>query len=338
MRRTVEWSYQLLTPAESVLLNRLSVFAGGFTLAAAEDVCDGPPLERDAVLDALDSLVAKSLVVAEVRRGTTRYRLLETIRQFAEHSLHTTGETAMVQQRYAMHFLETLTAHVVALGETEHPTGFLWMDAEFDNLRAAFEWMLVEDLDSATRFSIPMGGFGWRLLRYEAGEWPGRVIAARNDPIDEVPAELLGAAVHGPTFGGDLGLAEKLVDEALAAGAPSTPSWQGARALGRRDRARDCDEQRRPRAATHRRGAPSARARTDPRRHDLALHRMGAPPPRRHRRESSCSRGSRPTARRQGVRVLRRLDDGESDKRPGGRAGPLPTSRPTRPLAWASSS
>ena len=72
MRRTVEWSYQLLTPAESVLLNRLSVFAGGFTLAAAEDVCDGPPLERDAVLDALDSLVAKSLVVAEVRRGTTR--------------------------------------------------------------------------------------------------------------------------------------------------------------------------------------------------------------------------------------------------------------------------
>ena len=83
MRRTVEWSYQLLTPAESVLLNRLSVFAGGFTLAAAEDVCDGPPLERDAVLDALDSLVAKSLVVAEVRRGTTRYRLLETIRQFA---------------------------------------------------------------------------------------------------------------------------------------------------------------------------------------------------------------------------------------------------------------
>ena len=108
MRRTVEWSYQLLTPAESVLLNRLSVFAGGFTLAAAEDVCDGPPLERDAVLDTLDSLVAKSLVVAEVRRGTTRYRLLETIRQFAEHTLHTTGEAAILQRRYAMHFLETL--------------------------------------------------------------------------------------------------------------------------------------------------------------------------------------------------------------------------------------
>ena len=234
MRRTVEWSYQLLTPAESVLLNRLSVFAGGFTLAAAEDVCDGPPLERDAVLDALDSLVAKSLVVAEVRRGTTRYRLLETIRQFAEHALHATGETAILQQRYAMHFLETLTAHVIALGETEHPTGFLWMDAEFDNLRAAFEWMLVEDLDAATRFSIPMGGFGWRLLRYEAGEWPGRVIAARNDPVDQVPAELLGAAVHGPTFGGDLGLAEKLVEEALVAARRRPPAgkvlepWGGA--------------------------------------------------------------------------------------------------------------
>ena len=120
--------------------------------------------------------------------------------------------------------------------------------------------------------------------------------------------------------------------------APSTPRWQGARALGRRDRAHDRHGQRRSRAATHRRGAPSARARTDPRRHDLALHRMGAPPPRRHRRESSCSRGIRPTARRQGVHVLRRLDDGKSDQ-PTRRPRWPATNEPTNaPYVWASSS
>ena len=126
------------------------------------------------MFDALDSLVAKSLVVAELRNETTRYRLLETIRHFALEELHAAGEAAAVQRRYATYFSDTLMEHVVALGESEHPVGFLWMEAEFDNLRAAFEWMLGADLQAATRFCIPMGGFGWRLLRYEAGGWPAR--------------------------------------------------------------------------------------------------------------------------------------------------------------------
>jgi tetratricopeptide (TPR) repeat protein len=216
------------------LLNRLGVFVGGFTLAAAEAVCEGPAVERDHVFDAVDSLVAKSLVVADVRNATTRYRLLETIRQFALEELHAAGEADLLQRRYAMYFLDTLTGHVVALGESEHPVGFLWMDAEFDNLRAAFEWMLVADLEAATRFCIPMGGFGWRLLRYEAGGWPARVIAARADPVDAVPADLLGAAVHGPTFRGDIEAARSLAERALIAARRNPPSgdvlepWGGA--------------------------------------------------------------------------------------------------------------
>jgi predicted ATPase len=226
LRHTVRWSYDLLTPGEQALLSRLSIFVGGFTLAAAEAVCAGPAVERDDVIDALDSLVAKSLVVAEVRAGATRYRLLETIRQFAYEELDAAGETEALQRRYAMYFLDTLMGHVVGLGESEHPVGFLWMDAEFDNLRAAFEWMLVGDLEAAAQLCIPMGGFGWRLLRYEAGGWPARVIAARGDPPDEVPADLLGAAIHGPLYGGDLEGARILAERALAAGRRRPPSGE----------------------------------------------------------------------------------------------------------------
>ncbi len=179
------------------MLNRLSVFVGGFTLASATAVCASSAVERDAMFDALDSLVREVTRGSGASNETTRYRLLETIRHFALEELHAAGEAAAVQRRYATYFSDTLMEHVVALGESEHPVGFLWMEAEFDNLRAAFEWMLGADLQAATRFCIPMGGFGWRLLRYEAGGWPARAIAARADPVDAVPADLLGAAIHG---------------------------------------------------------------------------------------------------------------------------------------------
>jgi len=226
LRQTMEWSCQLLTPAERALLGRVSLFVGGFTLGAAEVVVGGPPVERSDVLDALDSLVAKSLVVAETHREPTRYRLLETIRQFAFDELRATGALAAWQRRYATYFHDALFEQIVALGESEHPTGLIWIHEEFDNLRAAFEWLLVCDVDAAMRLSIPMGGFGWRLLHYEAGEWPAKVIATRSDPPDEVPADLLGAAVHAPVNRGDIDAAQSLADRALAAARRRPPSGE----------------------------------------------------------------------------------------------------------------
>src|SRR5207237_626919 len=79
----MEWSYDLLTEPEGVLLRRLSVFAGGFDLGAAEEVCAGGVVDRRGVLDLLSALVAKSLVVAETDGTVARYRLLETVRHFA---------------------------------------------------------------------------------------------------------------------------------------------------------------------------------------------------------------------------------------------------------------
>ena len=92
LRALIDWSYDLLTDAERALFRRLAVFAGGWTLAAAEEVCAGEDIDEAAVLDLLTSLVDKSLVVAEERDGATRYRLLETVRQYARDRLLESGE------------------------------------------------------------------------------------------------------------------------------------------------------------------------------------------------------------------------------------------------------
>src|SRR4029079_15044183 len=87
LRASVDWSFDLLTEKERTLLLRLSVFAGGFTLDAAEEVAGTPPLERLEVLDLLSQVVDKSLVMAEERRDSVRYRMLETIKQYAHERL-----------------------------------------------------------------------------------------------------------------------------------------------------------------------------------------------------------------------------------------------------------
>ncbi|MEE9161913.1 MAG: SIR2 family protein, partial [Candidatus Neomarinimicrobiota bacterium] len=106
LRSTMEWSHQLLSEEECLLFNRLSVFRGGFTLEAAEEVCSGDGQESYEVLDVLSQLVDKSLVVVEQAPGSgTRYRLLEVLRQYGAERLGETGETEGVRDRHAAFFL-----------------------------------------------------------------------------------------------------------------------------------------------------------------------------------------------------------------------------------------
>ena len=95
LRGTLEWSHDLLTEPEQVLLRRLSVFSGGFTLAAVEAVCGDTPLARPELLDLLATLVDKSLVVTEKTAAGSRYRQLETVRQFGSENLDRAGETVL---------------------------------------------------------------------------------------------------------------------------------------------------------------------------------------------------------------------------------------------------
>jgi predicted ATPase/DNA-binding SARP family transcriptional activator len=142
LRAAVDWSYALLATEEQALLRRLAVFAGGWTLEGAEDVCAGGGVAAGAVLDLLAGLVHKSLVQLDERGGACRYGLLETIRQYARERLAESGETALMQRRHAAYCL-TLAAR--AEQEITGPDQLRWLDLlerEHDNLRAALAWCL----------------------------------------------------------------------------------------------------------------------------------------------------------------------------------------------------
>jgi len=104
LRASVDWSYALLTEPERVLLRRLAVFLGGFDLDAAQGVATGGDVRRHQVLDQLTLLVDKSMVVAEDSGGRTRYRLLETVRQYATEKLGESGEADAMRGRHRDHY------------------------------------------------------------------------------------------------------------------------------------------------------------------------------------------------------------------------------------------
>src|SRR5262249_23743841 len=105
LEATLDWSYQLLAKSEQVVFQRLAVFAGGWSLEAAEAVCAGEPVASDEVLELLTQLVDKSLVVMEQVDGRARLRFLEPVRQYAQRRLVRSGELVGVQRRHASFFL-----------------------------------------------------------------------------------------------------------------------------------------------------------------------------------------------------------------------------------------
>ena len=139
LRASVDWSYALLTEPERVLFRRLAAFMGGFDLDGAQSVCGGGEVERYQVLDQLTLLVDKSLVVAEDGAGRTRYRLLETVRQYAQEKLGESGEADAVRTRHRDHYT-ALAALLDAPADTDYQQRIEQAETEIDNLRAAFGW------------------------------------------------------------------------------------------------------------------------------------------------------------------------------------------------------
>lgn len=138
----MDWSYALLTDTERILFRRLAVFVGSFDLTAASEVAAAGGddfVERYSVLDQLTLLVDKSLVVAEESRGSTRYRLLETVRQYALEKLNESEEIDGVRARHRTHYA-TMAAGLNVPASTDYEQRLLQAEAEIDNLRAAFTW------------------------------------------------------------------------------------------------------------------------------------------------------------------------------------------------------
>jgi predicted ATPase/class 3 adenylate cyclase len=177
LRQAVAWSYELLGDAEKVLLERCSVFSGGFDLESGSAVCGFDQSDDYQVLDLLDALVRKSLLVADRSSGRTRFSMLETIRQFAEEQLVARGEVAEVRTAHASHFAAR-EADVLALWDSPRQReAYQWLALELANLRTAFRWAAdLGDLDDAATIATYAAFLGFLVENYEPIAWAEELI------------------------------------------------------------------------------------------------------------------------------------------------------------------
>ncbi|OBB99388.1 LuxR C-terminal-related transcriptional regulator [Mycobacterium sp. 852002-40037_SCH5390672] len=243
MRASVDWSHALLTLPEQVLFRRLAVFMGGFDLDAAQFVCGGTDVERYQVLDQLTLLVDKSLVVAEDSEGRTHYRLLETVRQYAQEKLVESGEADTVRTRHRDHYT-TLAVLLDAPAGNDHEQRIEQAETEIDNLRAAFGWSCEKsDIEPALTLASALQplwmsrgrlleGLDWfdTVLTEEVAQDAEVATAVRSRALadEAVLAMTLGAAHSADRALQALALAREVDDPAVLARALSACGFTAA--------------------------------------------------------------------------------------------------------------
>ena len=216
MQRTIAWSHDLLDPREQALFRRLAVFAGGWTLDAAEAVAADAEVAQDDVLGLLSSLVEQSLVLV-VADQEGRYRLLEPVRQYTLALLEETGELASVRARQAAFYRAMALA---AEPELRGPAQLTWLarlEEEHDNLRAAMAWMLEQGhVTDAVQHGWSLWLFWWMRGHFSEGRrWMETILATPGgvSPVDRGWALLVaGVLAYGQ---GDYASAAPAFDEAL---------------------------------------------------------------------------------------------------------------------------
>jgi predicted ATPase len=188
LRAVIDWSYDLLSEKEKVLLSRLSLFAGGWTLDAATAICAEVPAEEPGIVDLLSNLADKSLVIMEEGAGTTRYRFLETIRQYALDRLSESGEADKLRGRFVEYYIH-LAAE--AEGKFRGADQLHWlkiMEMDRDNMRAAFQYGLEMSQIEPARHLVGAAFWLWffRGPWSEGQVWAEAVLA--RSPRDHTPS------------------------------------------------------------------------------------------------------------------------------------------------------
>jgi predicted ATPase/class 3 adenylate cyclase len=250
LRALIDWSYDLLNSEEQTLLQRLSVFSGGWTLEAAEEVTTGkrearrepqsglglpgkdnssaiPTLPAEDVLDLLVSLTDKSLVLFEDEGGVGRYRLLETVRQYARARLTDSGEIATLHAWHSSYFLKMVEEAGPKLRGSQQLVWLRRIDTEYDNLRAALEWSRAEQGNpiEGVRLAAALGQY-WVVRGYFT---EGRVWMERAWSVPDAP--LISQAMALATCGliaywqGDPVRAAELADRALDVARKAQHDW-----------------------------------------------------------------------------------------------------------------
>jgi predicted ATPase len=238
MRDTLSWSYELLSKDEKHLFRRLAVFAGGFTLEAAENVsCNNRSFDKNeegfenkktltasdtlfTVLDGIISLVDKSLLVSKQQtNGSVRFRMLEVVREYALESLKASGEEKKLRRNHAAYFL--------ALGEEAEPhlqavQSVQWLDIieeEYDNLRAALHWSLENDVETVVRLAAAIRNF-WILHNYltEGRGWLKAALVQSNGVHATIRFKILNMLALLARLQGDFKTSREIYEAGLAAG------------------------------------------------------------------------------------------------------------------------
>jgi tetratricopeptide (TPR) repeat protein len=179
LRQAVQWSYDLLDEAEKAMLARCSVFSGGFDVQSACAVSGFDSNDDFVVIDLLDALVRKSLLVTDRSTGRTRFSMLETIRQFAEEQLAASGNADEARTAHARYFAER-EADVLGLWDSPRQRdAYIWFNVELANLRTAFRWATEhDDLDTATSIATYAALFGVLTEILEPVTWVEELIPA----------------------------------------------------------------------------------------------------------------------------------------------------------------
>jgi len=213
----IDWSYGLLSESERAMFRRLSVFAGGWTLEAAEAVCVGESIGPSDAMELLTRLVEKSLVVADVQATPPRYHMLETIRQYASAKLAEANDAESVSERHLAYFLRFAQTAEPCFFRPDQLQWYAATDAELDNIRAALEWSLARGrADSGLRLANALDRY-WvaRLYWQEAIGWLERLLELPAlDPQNAVRANALWVLGHILYYQGS-NAAQRLTAESL---------------------------------------------------------------------------------------------------------------------------
>jgi diguanylate cyclase (GGDEF)-like protein len=233
MRALIDWSYDLLSLEEQLVFRRLSVFVGGWTLDAMSDICAGVELDEDDVFDLLGGLVRKSLVVDTIDDSTSRYRLLESVREYAAEKLEADGESDVLHRRHAQYYLRVAEAAKSTYYTTPSKQWMLRFFPEWENFRSALHWSLAQRKDIKLGATLagalvmflshvsPNESLRWTRMALaslppdsepsiEAALWYGVGRAAENLPADQMRSAAERAVALARTVGDPLLLGEAL--------------------------------------------------------------------------------------------------------------------------------
>ena len=218
LKATIDWSYDLCSEESQTALRRLSVFSGGWSLEAAESVVAESPIERNDVAGLLTGLVDRSLVERATAAGESRYRLLETIRQYAFDALVATGEAPVVSERHCLWYTSMAERADPELRGGDQVEWWQRLEREHDNLRGAITWSLgTAEPSGALRLVAALGWF-WFQRGYwrEAWRWVQRCLEKETQVDPLLRARVVYATGSIEIIRGNVDPLLPLLDEAIA--------------------------------------------------------------------------------------------------------------------------